>query len=111
MKAFQAGKLRTMVIIERATETRTAGGALTTTWATHATVWAGIYPRTGRERSMAAATVAEGDTSIFIRYRADITAKDRINAGGVIYNIGAVIDTENRHVQTELVCTVGANNG
>lgn len=111
MKAFEAGKLRTMVAIEQPTETRTAGGALTTTWSTLANVWAGIFPRSGRERYMAAKVTAEGDTSIFIRYRTDVTAKMRVNAAGVIYNIGAVLDIENRHVQLELICTVGANNG
>lgn len=111
MKTFEAGKLRTMVVIEQPTETRTAGGALTVTWSTLASVWAGIFPRSGRERYTAGKVTAEGDTSIFIRYRADVTAKMRVNAGGVIYNIGAVLDIENRHIGIELVCTVGANSG
>lgn len=111
MNGIEAGRLRTFVAIQQATETRTPGGAVTTTWATLASVWAGIYPRSGRERFLAGKTVAEGDTSIYIRYRSDVTPRMRVLAGGVIYNIGAVLDTENRHIQLELICTTGLNNG
>ena len=48
---------------------------------------------------------------IRVRYRDGIDATMRVNHGGTIYSIEAVIHPDTRKRELQLMCSQGANNG
>ncbi len=93
--SMRAGRLNTRITIEQPSESRSATGAVVTTWSTLATVWAEVVPLRGREFYAAQAVQAETDVKYRIRWRDDVTPKMRINASGVLHDIRAVFDAAN----------------
>lgn len=108
---MKAGRLNTRVTIEQVTETRESTGSVTRAWATLATVWAEIMPLKGREFYAAQAVQAEADVKIRIRRRTDVTEKMRVDAGGVLHDIRAVLNDPNLPGETVLMCKAGVNKG
>lgn len=102
-----AGLLRKRISIERLTETPDGGGGWTVTWAELDKAWAYIKPLSGTE-SMVAMQLEDVIThDIVIRYRSDITAKDRIVYAGRDFNIISVINPEERDKWLQLRCEEG----
>lgn len=111
---MRAGKLRHRVTIQQrlaGSPQRTPTGAPDTSWSDVATVWASIDTLRGRELIEAQAVQSRLEVRIRLRYRAGLTAAMRIVHGTDIYNIEAVIDREQQHVELELMCSRGSNNG
>lgn len=111
---MQAGRLRTQVTIEQllcGSPQQLPTGEPDESWATLYTAWAHIQPVLGREYFAAEQVQSKVDTKIRIRYRSGITAAMRVVAGGVNYNIEAVMDIDNRHEEIILMCSTGVNNG
>lgn len=77
-------------------------------WQDVATVWAAVEPLSGREYFAAEQTQARVNTRITIRYRAGIMPTMRVVWGAKLYNIRAVIDTEGRHEELQLMCEEAA---
>ncbi len=73
-------------------------------WQDVATVWAAVEPLRGREYFAAAQVQAEVTTRIRIRYRRGIRPDMRVLYDGRLYNINAVIDPEERHMELQLMC-------
>ena len=95
--------------IQRTTQTTTAIGEITDSWATLVTVWARIEPLTGRELFYAQQITAGADTKIYIRHYAGLTAKDRIKFGTRIYSIIAPPKNINeKGSYDELLCVEAA---
>lgn len=86
------GKLDRRIVIERATETRDAIGGVTRTWATLTTVWAQEIPLPGKEMFQAGRETIVRVSRFIIRYVSGVTAKDRLNYDGKIWNITAVAE-------------------
>lgn len=84
---MRAGDLDRKITIESRTESRSATGAATYTWAALATVWAKVKPVRGQEYFAAQQVNAQIDAVFTIYYRADITRTMRINYGGEYYDI------------------------
>ena len=106
---MRAGKLRHLVQIERATETRDAVGGVTQSWAKLDKRWADVKPLAGREFFEAAAINSGLTHQVRIRFFAGITNKDRIAienpAGTTRYlNIGSVINADERNREQILMC-------
>jgi len=97
-------KLRHRVIIQQNQPTINAFGEETEQWADIATVWAAVEPIKGREFFAAQKENAETTVRITIRYRTSITADMRILYGNKNYEINAIIDVEERHVELQLMC-------
>lgn len=73
-------------------------------WQDVATVWAAVEPLRGREYWAAAQVQSEVTTRIRIRYRSGIRPDMRVLYGGRVFNVTAVIDPEERHVELQLMC-------
>lgn len=98
------GRLRNLVTLQAATRTDLEGGG----WEEGppvdvATIWAAIEPLEGSERLRAMQVSASLSHRIRIRYRDDVTAKNRIVYGARIFNITAVIDPNERHEELHLL--------
>ena len=112
---MQAGKLRHKVTIQTVTETRTATGDITETWADTATVWAEVVHLTNAaqraERQIADRQIPVYDWRVTIRHRTDVTAKTRIKyvnntaSTTVYFDIQAVVDADERRERMILYCT------
>lgn len=111
--AFEPGKLRHRVAIERNQETPDADtGAMVPAWVPVATVWASVEPLSGREFVAAQAVQANVSVRIVVRYRPDITPAMRIVHGGKVHNIAAVLaDKDSGREYLTLMCDQGVNNG
>lgn len=94
---MQAGRLDKRVQILQKVETRdTTGDDLTDAdnWTVLATVWAAVQPLQGRELLLAKQLQQDGTTRFRIRYRADVTTKNRMKYRGVTFDI-----TDVQHVE------------
>ena len=101
---MKAGQLDQRVAIERVTYTQDEIGGMLEAWAPLATVWAAVEPLNGREFFAASTTLSETTTRIRIRYRPDLTVLDRINHGGVLYDITSIINPRSGDRELVLMC-------
>jgi len=97
-------KLRNRVTIQQNQPTINAFGEETEEWVDFATVWASVEPLKGREFFAAQKENAETTVRIIIRYRSEFTADMRIKFGNKVYEINAIIDLEERHMELQLMC-------
>jgi len=65
----------------------------------------------GRELVAAKEVHSEAEVRIRMRYRAGVTAAMRCALDGVYYSILVVLDKALRHIELELVCKAGVNDG
>ena len=92
-----AQRLNKSIIIEQPTETRDANGVVIQTWATYYSCKAAIVPLNGREYFQARQVAADVTTRFRLRYcnlAAGITAKMRVNWGGIYYDIESAINPQ-----------------
>lgn len=81
------GRMNQRIVIQSVTETRSTSGAVTETWATFATVWAGVKFQSGSENQLIERQTAKTTIQFTIRYRTDINEKMRISFDSKIYDI------------------------
>lgn len=105
---MRAGKLDRRITIERATIARDSFNAPVETWAAVATVWAQQRPNRGAERFAVQEVAGAAVMTFHIRYRADLTVKDRIRYAGRLWNITDVREL-GRRVGTEFDCVARAD--
>lgn len=94
---MQAGEMDRRITFQRYTEAQNAMGEPIETWANLVsipTVWAKVEPVRGDESYTADKTEAEYDTRFTVRYRSDLTVKDRIVYGGQDYDIHSIAEME-----------------
>lgn len=101
------GKLRNLITIEREQSVSDGAGGSTITWSTVATPRAFIKPMSGGERLQAMRLEATVTHRIFIRYRSDLLASDRINYKGRLMQIRALINLEERDRWLEIYADEG----
>ncbi|WP_226578884.1 phage head closure protein [Acuticoccus sediminis] len=105
---MRAGKLDRRVTLERLTDGGTdAFNVAIEEWAEVATVWAQARPNRGAERFTAAEVNGSAVMSFQIRYRSDVTVKDRLVYEGRVWNIVDVREV-GRRVVTEIDATARA---
>jgi len=109
--AVKAGRLRSTVRVQRASEVRGESGMVTFTWSDLAPVWrASIEPMTLRnqERLVGNQKLQEITHVVTIRYLRGLLAKDRIvwNDRGVdrTLEIQSIADILENHWMQELLC-------
>jgi SPP1 family predicted phage head-tail adaptor len=88
------GELDQLVTLQARTETEDSGGGITVAWAnfaTDASVWADPQPLYGKEAIEDGAFNASGAWLFRIRYRGDVTERDRIMWNGEPYNITRIM--------------------
>lgn len=112
---IKAGTLRHQVTIQRlvaGSPQQKPSGEPDTAWAAWLTnVSASIEPLRGRELFAAQEHHSEVTTRIRVRYRAGVEPTMRVVFGSTVYEVLAVLDKEMRHVELELLCRVGVNDG
>lgn len=101
---MRAGELRRRITLEQETRTSDGGGGSAQTWAPFATVYAKVAPLTGTEAGVASQVGSAVTHRVEIRYRAGVTSKMRINYGGRILNVRAVLNIEERNRELHLMC-------
>jgi len=84
------GALRDRITIEASKTTADAIGYPAETWSTLAVVWAEVIELNGTEQIENARPVQTKRALIRIRYRDDITVKNRIIARGITYQIESI---------------------
>lgn len=100
------GKLRHYLTIQQVTETQPGrAGAIVKSWTTYANVWGSIKPFQGREYIQAQSVHAELTHRIYCRYLAGVTNKMRVLFGSRIFDIQSIINTDERNVELQLMCT------
>ena len=102
---MHAGKLRTRVIIQKPSESQSASGEVTTTWATLAASWANIEPVSGRELLAADQMQATSRVRVRMRYLPGLTNECRIYWPNHTLEVNEIVDVESRGVEYELLCT------
>ena len=73
-----AGELRERLTIQQNTPSTTSQGGRSASWGTLATVWGAVRPVAGDEVLQAASIGSQMPFEMEIRYRADVTAKMRV---------------------------------
>ena len=105
-----AGDLRETVRIENRVVTKDAYGADVETWALRAEVRAmiegGVFRGTEAFAYGQKIIQADNPTRVTVRFRADVSVRDRVVWGERVLNIETVRDPESgRHRWLELICT------
>jgi SPP1 family predicted phage head-tail adaptor len=109
--AIAAGELRHQVVLQDRSPAQDSFGGQLQVWTDHITARAAVKPLTGRELEVAQAIASETSHQVTLRYRAGITAAQRLLYAGRIFNIHAVIDVEERHIKLVLLVSEGLNDG
>lgn len=107
MKATGAGDLDQRIRIEAKTRVDDEGGGSVEAWALVATVWAKVWPVSGRERAEARQVEAATMMRFKVRYRAGIDAGMRIVWQGKAHNVRFIADAGQR----EAFMTIDAEAG
>lgn len=111
--SIAAGKLRHKVVLQSFTTTvdMTTGDRVQA-WVDVGAIWSAVEPLSGREYIAAAATQSKVAARITIRYRAGVTATQRIVHGAKVYNIEAVLaDKASGREYLSLLCSEGVGDG
>jgi SPP1 family predicted phage head-tail adaptor len=103
---MQSGRLRNRVELQRQTVTRNEFKEEIVTWAKVADLWADIRPSSMRERMLNSADQLQAaiDHTIVIRWRSDISAKQRIKFGSRIFDIEGYADRTGKRHELQLSC-------
>lgn len=107
---MEAGRLDKQVTIQAFTVTQNGIGEAVKGWANVATVWASVEPLQGREFWSQQQLQSEVTTRVRIRYRADVTAKNRILYGTRVLLVESVINPKERKEELQLMCSEGVSN-
>ena len=99
-----AADLRFPVVIQSATETQAADGAVVQAWATHSATRAKIEPVTGSEAYKSEGAYATVTHRVWVRYQAGVTPKMRLLYGGRVLEILRVTNVDERQRWLELDC-------
>lgn len=102
---MQIGRLRRRVQIQSETVTGDGMGGQTTTWATVSTVWGDLTALRNSEAYLAAAEQVQGRQMqrLRIRYRDDLTIRQRVIVDGHTYQIHSVEDSSGRQRELNLM--------
>lgn len=104
---MSAGKLREPITIQRKQTASDGMGGQALQWVDLFATRADVRPVSGREAVQAMQLQASITHRIYIRYRADLTAADRILLRGQPLQIRAIINIEMRNRWLELACDQG----
>lgn len=105
--AIKAGELKNRIALESYALAPDGYGGSTPTWTAYATTWAKIEPKQGRERRVSEQIEARITHKITIRHRTGVEAKHRVNFGGRLMNILAVLNPMEENRILILMCEEG----
>lgn len=100
--AFVALKHR--VTLQRISRAEDGQGGFTETWDDIATLWASIEPLKGYERMQAMQLKTPTTHRVRLRYRADVTTKDRLIYDGRAFDVAEAINEGEAKLWLRLSC-------
>ena len=101
---MKSEKLNKKITIQQIGTAKDSFGQMVETWVDVQTVYASIEPLTGKEFFAAKQIHSELTTTIKIRYLAGVDTSKRVKYGDRIFDILAIIDPNERHVELYLMC-------
>ncbi len=101
---MKAGQLNTRIAITKRVTGQGTIGQPITTWEDVAELWADVRHKSGAESIRADAVTSSVHASIRIRYRTGLTPGMRVAAGGMTYEVKAVMPDVARRKFVDLVC-------
>ena len=101
---MRAGALKHKITIQEKTQTSDGMGGYTETWKELYTVWAAIWPVSGREYIATGRKEGEVTHRIQIRYREGIMPSHRVLYGSRVFDIRAVLNHEEKNKYLDLMC-------
>lgn len=104
------GKLRQRLTLQKRSETPDAGGGAVLSWTNVADVWAEVIALEGSERVQDMRLADRQSYRVRLRYRTDISAKERFLFKEQIMNIRSVTDVMARGRWLECRCETGAGS-
>lgn len=102
------GDLRLRVTLQAEGATSDDGGGYVSSWEDIASVWAQIVPLTGNEVFVHARVEAHVTHRITMRYRSDVTTAMRLIYQERVFNIRAVLNSDERNRWLYLLAEEGA---
>ena len=99
------GRFNQRVRIESPVSVADGQGGQSVTWALRGVVWALVEPITGREALMAQQLVAVLSTGVTIRFRPDLSIKDRILVGNRVLQVESYQDPDGGRVELRVLCS------
>lgn len=103
--------LRHRITIQNRSKVNDGFGQESQVWTDVANCYAQVEPVSGMSQEAGSAQQSPVKYQMFIRYRGGITARMRIIYRGLIFEIDAVTDMDERHKWIQLDCTQGLTNG
>jgi len=100
---MQIGKLNKRLILQNKTTVSDDMGGFTDSYYDEATVWAAIWPASGREVKQSDKTTMTIMTQIRIRYRSYLKPWERAKFGNTYYNIVKILNHEMRNEYLDLM--------
>jgi SPP1 family predicted phage head-tail adaptor len=104
---MRSARLRQLVSLQRYQLTQDSYGQKIESWATYATVWAGVEQGSNagawKEYFAAQQNLNEQHALILMRFRDDVKVDDRVLYGSSVYQIKALIDPEQRHRELQIM--------
>jgi SPP1 family predicted phage head-tail adaptor len=101
---MKIGPLRHKITIQQKVPSRDSYGAEVITWDDFLEAWASIEPLSGREYFLAQQMQAAVDHKITMRYQAGILPEMRVKWNDRIFDIKAILNTEERNIEVVLMC-------
>lgn len=103
---MQSGRLRNRIELQDQTVTQNEFNEEIVAWTKVADLWADIRPSSMRERMLNSADQLQAtiDHTIVIRWRSDISAKQRIVFGARIFDIEGYADRTGKRHELQLSC-------
>lgn len=96
--------LRDRVRLERLVATTDSHGGHASAWSVIDTVWALVRPGEGREALEADQVTAALSTDVWLRFRSDVSVRDRILHGARTLQIVGAVDPDGRRHWLRLAC-------
>lgn len=103
-KAVTVGDMRERVTLQAATDTTDAIGGLVRSWTDVATVWARVEEMSAREQYHREQIQSSANFAVTIRYRADVTTKNRVIWRGRRFEIVGRPNLDERRRFMRLAC-------
>lgn len=98
------GELRERITLQVETDTRDQVGGRVVTWSDQASLWAEIRPASAREAWQRSQMQASAAWTVVLRWRTDITVRNRIKWRGRYFMIRGVTNEDQRHRYLTLAC-------
>jgi SPP1 family predicted phage head-tail adaptor len=99
------GAMQHRVVLSKASSQRTATGEFVQRYEPFATCWASIQMLAGKYTEKTQQVITESTHKIIIRYIPGVTTAMTVQlSDGRVWNIEAVADPDERHVELQLFC-------